>query len=87
MRYSEAAKFIARAFQEDNCLRVWSFYDAPALLQDLSPHGGDEDWLLLVPPEYDREIWWAKEHGSFGCCSVTKHLLPNGWEVRIGAHS
>jgi hypothetical protein len=83
-----AADFIDLAeFAEDNLLRVWSFYDAPAALRDLSEHGGDEDWVLLIPPQYSRYVSWAEGGQRFGPCDVSEHQLPNGWEVRIGAHS
>ena len=28
---------------------VWRYADAPESLRALSPHGGDEDWLAVVP--------------------------------------
>jgi hypothetical protein len=68
-------------------LRVWRFHSAPYTLQKLSHHGGDEDWLLLIPPDYGDSIWWAEEGSRFGCCSVQEVTLPSGWQVWIGAHS
>lgn len=70
-------------------LRVWRFQDAPCPLRGLSEHGGDEDWLLLIPPGYSHFIGWAEEDwpSMFGANDISHHPLPNGWEVRIGAHS
>lgn len=67
---------------------VWRFHDAPSELQALSSHGGDEDWLALVPEEMSGEwIPWL-EHGSFGVCDISKHTVPGtGDVVYIGAHS
>lgn len=69
-------------------IKVWPFYDAPAELQALSQHGGDEDWLALVPPEYgDQYIGWAQTGSGFGCCDVTEETLSDGSRVLIGAHA
>jgi hypothetical protein len=70
-------------------IRVWRFYDAPAELRELSPHGGDEDWLAHVPRQLvDTHIPWMTEGmGGFGVCEVSEHFLPDGSLVRIGAHS
>jgi hypothetical protein len=72
------------------CMRpilVWSFCDAPKEYQDLSPHGGDEDWLALVPDHMDGDyIGWLESGGSFGCCDVSRHKVEAG-TVFIGAHA
>jgi hypothetical protein len=69
-------------------ITVWSFYDAPYDLQALSPHGGDEDWLAEVPPQFDY-VSWMESGSHFGCCDVSTHPHPTkmGWTVRIGAHA
>jgi len=68
-------------------IRIWKFTDAPQVLQELSPHGGDEDWLALVPWPYSEQyIGWLESGGSFGCCDVSEHKLE-GAVVYIGAHS
>lgn len=72
------------------CIRVWSWEDAPQKLKDLSEHGGDEDWLALLPPKHAFGwIEWLEDGSSFGCCSVSKHTHPDfpGYEIRIGAHA
>lgn len=68
------------------CILVWSFYDAPEVLRQLSGHGGDEDWLAWVPPGIDDTIFWAQPGTPFGCCDVLESALPNGARVLIGAH-
>ena len=30
-------------------IHVWPFHDAPQAYRDMSPHGGDEDWIALIP--------------------------------------
>jgi hypothetical protein len=68
-------------------IKVWAFYDAPKELQALSPHGGDEDWLALVPPNYPSGyISWLQSGSSFGCCDVSVHVTDLG-TVYIGAHA
>lgn len=74
----------------DKAIRVWAFNDAPEEFKELSPHGGDEDWIALIPPKLaDRYIGWMEEGTSFGCWKVSEHAYPElpGYIVRIGAHS
>lgn len=72
-------------------IRVWSFYDAPEELRNLSNHGGDEDWLALIPPSLaDSYIPWMEAgHAGFGVCDVSTHQHPElpGFVVKIGAHA
>ncbi len=69
-------------------IKVWRFDDAPEEYRALSEHGGDEDWVALLPPGYvDDYIGWMEDGSSFGCCNVSSHTLPDGWQVRIGAHA
>jgi hypothetical protein len=76
---------------DNKMIRVWRFQDAPADLQKLSPHGGDEDWLAVIPPGVFLDGGWVGwcdpgMLGAFGCCDISEHTLPNGDIVRIGAH-
>jgi hypothetical protein len=69
-------------------IQVWKWTQAPKEYRALSMHGGDEDWVALVPQELIQEsIGWMEEGTSFGCCSVSEHPLPSGDVVRIGAHA
>ena len=69
-----------------NLIRVWRFDDAPNELRELSEHGGDEDWLALVPASLaDNWLPWL-EGRAFGN-DVTQHRLPNGAVVFISAHA
>lgn len=65
---------------------VWHWWDAPGELRCLSPHGGDEDYVALVPREMDAPSW-MQEGSYFGCCSVSEHTLDDGRQVHIGAHA
>lgn len=68
-------------------IMVYRFEDAPQHLQDLSTHGGDEDWLAVVPPHLaDEYIGWL-EHGSFGVCDISEHPMDDGSVIKIGAHA
>lgn len=66
---------------------VWRYADAPESLRVLSPHGGDEDWLALVPPSERGWIGWAEMGTPFGVCNVSETALPYGFRVFIGAHA
>lgn len=72
-------------------IHVWAWADAPQKLKDLSGHGGDEDWVALLPLGYwPPNSWpplWMDEGTPFGRCSVSRHQMPGGWVVAIGAHS
>lgn len=77
---------------EENMIRVWRFEDAPPQLQSLSEHGGDEDWLAVVPIEFDgrTDMDWLLRNGigCFGVCETSRHELPmSGRVVYIGAHA
>lgn len=64
---------------------VWRFHDAPGELRCLSEHGGDEDWLVLSPPDMGYISWL--EGSSFSGCSVSEHTISDGRIVYIGAHA
>lgn len=65
-------------------IKVWPFHLAPQEYQDLSKHGGDEDWLVFWPEELEdyAAIWLD----YIGICSTTDHAVEGG-KVYIGAHS
>ena len=52
-------------------INVWKFKDAPEELRNLSDHGGDEDWLAIIPPQMtNKYISWMEEGTAFGICDV-----------------
>ena len=65
---------------------VWPFYSAPGELRCLSNHGGDEDWIALVPAGMEQPSW-MESGGRFGCCDVSEHQLEDGRTIYIGAHA
>jgi len=74
-------------FKASKTIMVWRFYDAPKEFQDLSGHGGDEDWLAFVPnASGDEWIGWLESGSSFGVSEVTRHPVHGGI-VYIGAHA
>ena len=72
--------------KQEKAILVWEWWDAPGELQALSDHGGDEDWVALVPKSVGIPSW-AHEGSSFGCCSVSEHEYEDGRLVLIGAHA
>lgn len=68
-------------------IMVWPFGDAPQVYQDLSEHGGDEDWLALVPVELKNHYIQWLETGPFGWNEISEHPLEDGRVVYIGAHA
>lgn len=70
---------------------VWRFHDAPQELRDLSTNGGDEDWLVEVPPigiadEYGLPEWILSTD-SMEEPKTYPHPTRPGWTVVIGAHA
>jgi hypothetical protein len=69
-------------------IRVWRFADAPESLRAQSEHGGDEDWLALVPVALaEADIGWLDSGTAFGRSDVTRHPQQDGSVVYIGAHA
>jgi len=65
---------------------IWEWWDAPGELRCLSPHGGDEDYVALLPKDMSLPSW-MDTGTSFGCCSVSDHEYEDGRMVFIGAHA
>ncbi len=68
-------------------IQIWPFYEAPPEYRALSPHGGDEDWIALIPPEWNGVPYFLESGSRFGCCDVSEHRLLDGSIVAIGAHA
>lgn len=76
-------------------ITIWAFLDAPEEYQQLSGHGGDEDWIIHCPVKF-REYDWPFELPSIvrgdddyamGWGFVERHILDNGDMVIIFAHA
>lgn len=80
------AQYIFSCAMAGHAILVWEFDDAPERFRRLSEHGGDEDWVALIPPD-SNYITWAEEGTAFGVCRVSEHDVGHGWTVRIGAHA
>lgn len=65
---------------------LWHFDAAPETLQELSAHGGDEDWLVLIPPSQVGRYFPLFESGSL-TDHQTLYSFEDGWRMRIGAHA
>lgn len=73
---------------EEHMIRVWPFYRAPEHLRALSQHGGDEDWLALVPLSVETPEWLTSTgYFGFGGCSVSEREMADGSRVYIGVHA
>ncbi len=72
----------------DSFIKVWRFHEAPEDLQWLSSHGGDEDWLAVVPEDIGY-VPWLESGSSFGYCDISKHVHVDypGYLIYIGAHA
>lgn len=70
-------------------IRVYYYSDAPQEWQDLSTHGGDEDFLTYIPKERrESELAYrVSQEGAFGRWFVSEHELPDGALIVIHAHA
>ena len=71
-------------------ITTWRFDDAPDALRAVSSHGGDEDWLSVVPPEvWESTGGWISwlEDGPYGVCRISDDVTSDGWRIVIGAHA
>lgn len=71
---------------QGKAILIWTFREAPGELRSLSRHGGDEDWVALLPVGMEQPSW-METGSSFGCCDVSEHQLDDGRQVYIGAHA
>ena len=72
------------------CIKVWAWDDAPPEFRELSEHGGDEDWVVLLPPKHAGQwLQWMDENTAFGGYDFSSHTHPDfpGCEIRIWAHA
>lgn len=73
---------------DHSTIRVYPWIVAPMPLKSLSDNGGDEDWLVAIPPGLSDErwaYWWIQFIDS--CQDPQEYVLPNGWVVLIGSHA
>lgn len=69
-------------------IKIWRFKDAPKFYRVLSQHGGDEDWVALIPKHYAGDyIGFLEVGGPFGYYKVETHKMSDGTELLIGAHA
>jgi hypothetical protein len=69
--------------------RVWVFQQAPAYLQRLSTNGGDEDWIVELPPGLEDYglPYWVECTDSCHEPDRFDHPRRKGWSVVIGSHA
>lgn len=75
---------------DDRMIQVWRWIDAPDELRALSYHGGDEDYVAVVPPYLVSAYLPIFASGTpFGVCDVqaVEHPRLAGSMVFIGAHA
>ena len=72
---------------DNGAIQVWRWQDTPGELRAFSDHGGDEDWVALLPSTLQDPPSWMEDGSSFGCCCVSEHIYQDGRVICIGAHA
>jgi hypothetical protein len=67
-------------------VEIWRFEDTRHDLQDLSTHGGDEDWIVILRDE-DCSVAYQLEGGRFMNIDHWSRHEYNGDIIWIGAHA
>jgi hypothetical protein len=69
--------------------QVWKFDEAPIELQNLSTNGGDEDWIVELPPGFEEYglPHWVECMDSMGEPKSYPHPYIAKWTVVIGSHA
>lgn len=67
-------------------MQVWRFDDAPEELRRLSRHGGDEDWVVMVPAGYE-PVTAMNLVERLTVSDSEVHIQPDGSAVYITAHA
>lgn len=71
---------------QQDCIRVWTFADAPQELRALMGRGGNENWIAVVPATYeDRHYVEWLDPGYFGP-NVDTRKLADGTTVYLAYH-
>ena len=65
-------------------ISVWRWADAPRVYKKLSEHGGDEDWVAIVPKGMPVPGWLDVLDA---CREPQKTLLDTGETLVIGARA
>jgi hypothetical protein len=75
-----------RPFDDGNCAKIWTFFDAPPEYRQLSGHGGDEDWVVFIPDGVDiYPLTWDDSYIQYWG-HMDRHEVAGG-VVIIFAHS
>ena len=81
--------------ENNSFVRLWNFENAPDELKYLSDHGGDEDWIALVPASMKDKYYSLIECSDYERSgNLSRKELTNddiegleGYILYIGSHS
>jgi hypothetical protein len=84
-------------------IQIYLFHEAPQELQDLSRCGGDEDYIMLVPPSVNFLPYFVNTSEADEYCSrfdpdwrnkcndedsaILTDILPFGWRMYLWSHA
>lgn len=80
-----------RTLTEKDVVLFWPYDTAPRELQDLSPHGGDEDWIVICSPKMEDDSLVFRECGYMSSDERMgddgEEIWTSRWEPRNGDNS
>lgn len=76
-----------RSDMSNEPIKMWPFHDAPEDLQALSRHGGDEDWIAVVPAHLAASPLAEDIEDRLPVCDCQRIRRDDGSLVMIGAHA
>lgn len=69
-----------------NTICVWEWEKAPEEFRKLSRHGGDEDGIAIIPPQYEEIPYWlSRMWDNYGDPQI--ETCSDGTRIVIWAHS
>ena len=83
---SSSASFLVFMENPTDRISLWSWSEAPQEFKDLSPHGGDEDFVAFIPGCLTDEFNMRRYIGRMASCDCYEHEIDGGL-VLIGAHA
>lgn len=71
---------------QENYIKIWTFEDAPEEFRDLSDNGGDEDFIAMVPKQFNNGLL-PIFLDRIDVCNDPQIIEFTDYFIYIGSHS